>query len=225
MNILKDVHRGENQRRANSRKHRTRTWCEDLCVDGLFKRCNVNPMNLCVKRRVSQRKRRQRALLNTYPPKLIARILKVFVNKSKKTIKIAGPVPGPSIEYKQILRDGEGFWDEVNGGYLPEDLVLARREENAWVHSQGLCEIVPMQEGTDAGKKLLDLTWVDTGKSVDPVHNNIWSRPFVRENKTRFSTPLSFGNCLLSIQRTMRRKQLISPGWLTASAPGHRATS
>ena len=45
-----------------------------------------------------------------------------------------------------FLKEG-GFWDDVNGGYLPEDLVLAaRREEIDWVHSEGVCEIVPMQE-------------------------------------------------------------------------------
>ena len=76
----------------------------------------------------------------------------------------------PPVEYDQILRDGRGFWDDVDEGYLPEDLVLgARREETAWVHSEGIYEIVPMQECADDGQKLLDLIWVDTDKSVDPA--------------------------------------------------------
>ena len=71
---------------------------------------------------------------------------------------IAGPVPEIPIEYEQILKDGGGSGDDVNGGKMPEDLVLtARREEIAWVHSEGVDEIVPMQECKDAGKKLLDL--------------------------------------------------------------------
>ena len=34
-----------------------------------------------------------------------------------------------------------------------------------WVHSEGVHEIVRMQECKDGGKKLLDLIWVDTDKS------------------------------------------------------------
>ena len=72
--------------------------------------------------------------------------------------EIAGPVPEIPIEYKQILSDGGGFWDDVNGGYLLEDLVLAaRREETAWVQSEGFYEMVQMQGGADAGRKLWDL--------------------------------------------------------------------
>ncbi len=94
----------------------------------------------------------------------------------KAVEEIAGSVPEIPIEYDQILRGGGGFWDDVNGGYLPEDLVLAaRREEIAWLQSEVVYEIVPMQECTDAGKKLLDLIWVDTDKSVDPAHKKILS--------------------------------------------------
>ena len=52
----------------------------------------------------------------------------------------------------KILKEEGQFWDDVNGGYLPEDLVLAaRREEIDWVHSEGVYEIVPMQECKDGG--------------------------------------------------------------------------
>ena len=60
--------------------------------------------------------------------------------------ELAGPVPEIPLEYDQILKGGGRFWDDVNGGYLPEDLVLAaRREEIDWVHSAGVYEIVPMR--------------------------------------------------------------------------------
>ena len=42
--------------------------------------------------------------------------------------EIAGPVSEIPLENDQILKGG-GFWDDVNGGYLPEDLVLAARRE------------------------------------------------------------------------------------------------
>ena len=48
-------------------------------------------------------------------------------------------------------------------------MLPATREESAWVHSEVVYEIFPMQECEDAGKKLLDLIWVDTDKSVDPA--------------------------------------------------------
>ena len=85
----------------------------------------------------------QTTLLNTYPPTLIATILKALRETLKENDQLnaveenAGPVPEIPLEYDQILKDGGGFWGDVNGGYLPEDLVLsARREEIAWVHSE-----------------------------------------------------------------------------------------
>ena len=58
------------------------------------------------------------------------------------------------LEYEQILKEGERFWDDVNGGYLLEDLLLAaRREEIEWVHSEGVYDMVPMQECIDSGQK------------------------------------------------------------------------
>ena len=57
--------------------------------------------------------------------------------------------------------------DDVNSGYLPEDLVLAaRREEIDWVHSEGVYEIVSMQECRDAGMKPLDL-WIRHARKFD----------------------------------------------------------
>ena len=108
----------------------------------------------------------QTTLLNTHPPKLIATILKALREQLKESDQlhsveeIAGPVPEISLENDQILKEGGGFWDDVNGGYLPEDLVLAaRRGKIDWVHSECVHEIVPKQECRDAGMKPLDLIW------------------------------------------------------------------
>ena len=133
----------------------------------------------------------QTTLLNTYPSKLIATILKARREQLKENDQlnaveeIAGRVPEIPLEYDQILKGGR-FWDDVNGGYLPEDLVqAARREEIDWVHSEGVCEVVPMPEYKDAGMKPLDLIWVDTDKSVDPTRKKIRSRLCAREYKTK----------------------------------------
>ena len=74
-------------------------------------------------------------LLNTSPPKLIATILRALREQLKENDplnaveEIAGPVPEIPLEYDQILKRGGKFWDDVNGGYLREDLVLAARRE------------------------------------------------------------------------------------------------
>ena len=112
------------------------------------------------------------------------------------------PVPEIPLEYGQILKEGGRFWDDVNSGYLPEDLVLAaRREEIDWVHSEGVCEIVPMRECRDADMKPLDLIWVDTDKSVDPTRKKTRSRLCAREYKTKKQG---------KIQRALPASQLFS---------------
>ena len=96
----------------------------------------------------------QTTLLNTYPPQFIETILKALREQLKEndqlnTVEeIAGPAPEFPLAYDQLLKGGGGrFWDDVNVGYLPEDLVLvARREGIDWAHSEGVHEIVPMQE-------------------------------------------------------------------------------
>ena len=133
----------------------------------------------------------QTTLLNTCPPKLIPTILKALREQLKENHQlnaveeIAGPVPEIFLAYDKILQDG-GLWDDVNGGNLPEDFVLAaRRGEIEWIHSEGVYEIVPTQDCKDAGKKLLDLICVDTDKSVDPIRKRIRSRLCAREYKTK----------------------------------------
>ena len=64
-------------------------------------------------------------------------------------------------------------------------MLAARREETDSENSEGVYEIVPMQECRDAGMKPLDLIWVDTDKSVDPTRKKIRSRLCAREHKTK----------------------------------------
>ena len=132
------------------------------------------------------------ALLNSHLPKLIATILKALREQLKESDQlhsveeIAGPVPEIILEYDQILKGGGRFWDDVNVGYLPEDLVLAARcEEIEWVHSEGVYEIVPTQECRDAGMKPLDLIWVDTSLWIRDARK--FDRGSVQENTKRRS--------------------------------------
>ena len=116
--------------------------------------------------------------------------------------EIAGSAAEIPLEHDQILKEGGRFWDDVKGGYLPEDLVLAaRREEIDCVFSEGVYEIVPVLECKDAGMKLLDLVLVDTDKSVDPTRKKIRSRLCAREYKTKKQG---------KIQRALPASQLFS---------------
>ena len=80
-------------------------------------------------------------------------------------------------------------------------MLVARRAEIDWVHSEGVYEIVPMQECKDAGMKPLDVIWVDTDKSVDPTRKKIRSRLCAREYKTKKQG---------KIQRALPASQLFS---------------
>ena len=150
----------------------------------------------------------QTTLLNAYLPKLIATILKALREELKENDQLnaveatAGPEPEIPLEYDQFLKGGGRFWDDVNGGYLLEDLVLAgRREEIDWVHSEVVHEIGPMRECRDAGMKPFDLIWVDTDKSVDPTRKKIRSRLCATEHKTKKQG---------KIQRALTASQLFS---------------
>ena len=119
----------------------------------------------------------QTTLLNTYPPNLIETILKTLREQLKGVDPLTAgeEIAGPATEFPlgvgQVYKK-RGFWVDVNGGNLQENFVLtARREEIECVRSNKVYESVPMQGYNDAGKKLLDLIWVDTDKSVDPAHN------------------------------------------------------
>ena len=70
-----------------------------------------------------------------------------------------------------------------------------------WVHSQGVCVIVPVQECKDAGMKPFDLIWVDTDKSVVPTRKKIQSSLCAREYKTKKQS---------KIQRALLASQLFS---------------
>ena len=105
---------------------------------------------------------------------------------------IAGPAPEIPLEYDQVLEGGGGFWDDVNGGYLPEHLVLtARRDEIEWVHSEGVYAIVPIQDWKNAGKKLSELIWVDTrqvcaSRSQENAIETVCQGNTRRRSKARF---------------------------------------
>ena len=96
---------------------------------------------------------------------------------------------------------GGMFCDDVNGGYLPEDLVLAaRREEFDWVHSEGVCEIVPMQECRDAGMKPLDLIWWQVCGSDTQEDRGSVQEITKRRSKVRFNELYPLLNCSLQCQ-------------------------
>ena len=74
----------------------------------------------------------QTTLLDTYPPKLIATILKALREQLKENDQlnaveeIAGPVPEIPLEYDQILKEGGRFWMMSTVGICPKILCWLR---------------------------------------------------------------------------------------------------
>ena len=85
---------------------------------------------------------------------------------------------------------------------MPEDLVVAaRREEIAWVLSEGVHETVPLDNFKDAGKKLLDVISVDAEMSVERAQKKC-DRDLEPENtrprsKANFKEPYLLLSCSL----------------------------
>ena len=78
------------------------------------------------------------------------------------------------------------YWDDVNGGYLDNELVKAAREkEREWVRKEKIYEIVPRQQCWDrTGRAHIPLKWVGTNKG-DHEHPNYRSRLVAKEIKAK----------------------------------------
>ena len=149
-----------------------------------------------------------------YPPRLVTAVLRglreqMFASGAVASLEddLSGPVPEePDVpeDWKELLTEGaDGFWDDVNGGWLPKaETEKARAEELEWVRKEQVYENRPRQEAVDAGIRPLDLLWVDTNKSVKPGTWTIRSRLCVREYKKK----LKGGK----IQRALPAAQLFS---------------
>ena len=99
-----------------------------------------------------------------HPPKLVAAVLRALRMQLREdgaigsVEEVAGPVPDIPIDYEAILREGGGFWDDFNGGWLPTYQVLAaRREDIEWVRKEKVYEIVPKEEAIRQGVRPIDV--------------------------------------------------------------------
>ena len=90
------------------------------------------------------------------------------------------------------MNDEGGFCDDVNGGYLPEDLALAaRRAEIAWVH---FCKCLRNCTNARVYRWKQEAGRFDLGDadiSVDPAHKKCRSRLCAREYKTEWQGKIS----------------------------------
>ena len=198
MNIQGDPHRGENPRCDNSQNSRPRTLCEELCA---YRRCNQNPVNMYIKTGFFTHSCRikiglesdfdeqgkgfreirwmspeiQSSLLNTFPPHMIATILKALREQLRENDQL-NAVEEIAGQYQKSLLSTIKSWkmDEDSWTMWIEDIC----QKISWslpdvkkLHEYILkvtTKLLPMHESKNAGKKLLDLIWVDTDKSVDP---------------------------------------------------------
>ena len=107
------MHRGENLRLGNSQKNQLLTSWNDLCSDGMFGRCDQNFTNgwrnkIALESDFEEHAQEvwernwmnpamQTTLLNTYPPKLIATILKALPDSQCLLHCHQGPFQGFSV--------------------------------------------------------------------------------------------------------------------------------
>ena len=125
-----------------------------------------------------------------YPPKLVKAILRGLAEELRAEAACAftdicatvggevcaePPAPGGA------LLDG-GYWDDVNGGWLPPHLVIAARgEELGWVHERKVYEEVDEEQcWQETNRPPISLRWVDTNKGTED-QPRIRSRIVVRE--------------------------------------------
>lgn len=72
---------------------------------------------------------------------------------------------------KHINDSGVYYWDDVNGGYLPEaEVAAARKLELEWVDGKKVFVKVRYDESMG---KLLTLKWMDTRKSSGLVRSRL----------------------------------------------------
>ena len=128
-----------------------------------------------------------------YPPKLCRAVLRGLRRQVEEDrgsgfqslcAIVGGPFPAePEMPDDVIL---EGFWDDVNGGWLNEkDVRKARKEELEWMHTREVYRKVDLSECWDVtGKPPVSLRWVDTNKGSD-MKPFIRSRMVARELRAR----------------------------------------
>ena len=125
-----------------------------------------------------------------YTPELVAAILEECRadvldcgSATEAELRVSGPTPDEPTVPEGPWTD---YWDDVNGGYLDNELVkAARAKEREWVQKQGIYDIVPRQQCWDrTGRAPIPLKWVDTNKG-DHQRPNVRSRLVAKEIKAK----------------------------------------
>ena len=129
-----------------------------------------------------------------YPPKLVKAVLRglakelghpVIANFDQVCAAVGGEVCAEPAAPDGASLDG-GYWDDVNGGWLPTHLVVAaRKEELEWIHSREVYEKADEEQCyAETSKPPISLRWVDTNKGTEEKPN-VRSRLVVRELRCR----------------------------------------
>ena len=90
---------------------------------------------------------------------------------------------GPIAEETELHEDERygAYYDDVNGGILPTELVeQARKLERDWIDKEGVYVRVPKEQMEADGMQAIPLLWIDTNKG-DSENVFVRSRLVVRE--------------------------------------------
>eukprot|EP00959_Pyramimonas_sp_CCMP1952_P201814 4220142-Pyramimonas_sp.AAC.1 len=115
---------------------------------------------------------------------------------------------------RQLLNDGERYWDDVNGGWLDPVMVReARKCEVDWLRRQEVHEKRPLQECREVTRaNPIKLFWIDTNKG-DNERSNYRSRIVVREKRGKGEEGRSLPAALLfSAMPPLEAAKILSAG-------------
>ena len=124
------------------------------------------------------------ALAATYPPKLVAEVLRSFAKTLRREHDMHAFAAGPHNDEPELPGgewDDEVYIDDVKGGVLDPVLVKAgRAEEMDWIMKQKVFMEVPIETAIAEQGKIHDMKWVETQKG-----SKVRCRLVVREIKAR----------------------------------------
>ena len=147
------------------------------------------------------------ANLRSRPPPLLHQAvlegLREAMNEVHEVGSLDNPLSGPLAEqpevpehWRDLLAEGGGFWDDVNGVWLePMQVIKARELEIDWIHKEQVYRVVPRAQAEADGIKPLGLLWVDTDKTHGMSEAFVRSRLCVREYNGRGQEERSNGLC------------------------------
>ena len=116
---------------------------------------------------------------------------------------------------------GEGYWDDVNGEWLPEEEVrMAREKEMKYIREMNVYTRVHRSECKRlTGKEPIKLRWIDTKKSSGEIRSRLVAKEFktdIRPELFAATPPLEAMRLLVSMVASSRNNPSDWGNWQEA---------